>query len=92
MTQNQQPQKFDHDGSVSATWKMTMGKLAVHFHPEAYLNEGQHTIYVVNACGPCDVIGTKIRLWFGNNLECKVATEMVGVEEGSEAYKLMKRP
>jgi hypothetical protein len=71
---------------------MTMGKLAVHFHPEAYLNEGQHTIYVVNACGPCDVIGTKIRLWFGNNLECKVATEMVGVEEGSEAYKLMKRP
>jgi hypothetical protein len=37
------------------------------------------------------MIGTKIRSFFGNNLECKVATEMVNIEVGSEAYKLMMR-
>jgi hypothetical protein len=31
-----------------------VGELKVHYHPEAYLNEGQHTMCVVNACGPCD--------------------------------------
>jgi hypothetical protein len=54
-------------------------------------HEGQHTMYVVNACGPCDAIGTKIRSFFGNRLECKVATEMVNVDVESEAYKLMMR-
>ena len=27
---------------------------------EAYMNERQRTIFVVNACGPCDVRGVKI--------------------------------